>query len=56
MDDILDRDGYYESHGPDGARRLADEAAGRAHARLAEVEADTSVLDGIVSDLAVRTR
>ncbi len=54
VDDILDEDGFYVSDGPDEARRLADEAADRAHGRLAAVPADTSVLDGIVSDLAVR--
>jgi geranylgeranyl diphosphate synthase, type II len=55
VDDILDGDGYVVTHGPDGARRLADEAAGRAQARLAEVGADTSVLAGIVEGLATRT-
>jgi len=55
VDDILDGDGYVERHGPDGARRLADEAAERARARLAEVHADTSVLREIVDGLAVRT-
>ena len=55
VDDILDGDGYVERHGIDGARRLADEAADRARARLAEVDADTSVLRSIVDDLAVRT-
>lgn len=55
VDDILDGDGYVVLHGADGARRLADEAAGRARARLGEVTADTSVLTGIVDDLAVRT-
>jgi len=55
VDDILDGDGYVETHGADGARRLADEAADRARARLGEVDADTSVLAGIVDDLAVRT-
>ena len=54
VDDILDRDGFYVSDGPEGARRLADEAADRAHERLQAVSADTSVLDGIVSALAVR--
>ena len=43
VDDILDGDGYVERHGIDGARRLADEAADRARARLGEVDADTSV-------------
>ena len=42
-------------HGVDGARRRADEAAERARARLAEVDADTSVLREIVDGLAVRT-
>jgi geranylgeranyl diphosphate synthase type II len=54
VDDILDEDGFYVSDGPDGARRLADEAAERAHERLAAIPADTSVLEGLVSDLAVR--
>jgi geranylgeranyl diphosphate synthase type II len=55
VDDILDADGYVGTHGVDGARRLADEAAERARARLAEVEADTTVLREIVDGLAVRT-
>ena len=55
VDDILDGDGYVLAHGPDGARRLADEAAARARARLEEVDADTSVLREIVDGLAVRT-
>jgi geranylgeranyl diphosphate synthase type II len=54
VDDILDEDGFYVSDGPDGARRLADEAAARAHERLDGIDADTSVLDGIVAALAVR--
>jgi geranylgeranyl diphosphate synthase, type II len=55
VDDILDGDGYVVRHGVDGARQLADEAAERARARLAEVDADTSVLREIVDGLAVRT-
>ena len=55
VDDILDSDGYVASVGVDGARRLADEAADRARARLGEVDADTSVLRDIVDSLAVRT-
>jgi geranylgeranyl pyrophosphate synthase len=55
VDDILDGDGYVLSHGSEGARRLADDAAERAQARLAEVDADTSVLVGIVDGLATRT-
>jgi hypothetical protein len=38
-----------------GARALADDAAARARAALEQVDADTSVLAGIVDDLAVRT-
>src|SRR5919199_823055 len=55
VDDILDGDGYVLSHGEQGARELADEAAERAYARLAAVDADTSVLAEIVADLAART-
>jgi geranylgeranyl diphosphate synthase type II len=55
VDDILDSDGYVVTRGVDGARRLADDAAERARARLSEVDADTSVLREIVDGLAVRT-
>ena len=55
VDDLLDGDGYVLEVGEEGARRLADEAAARAHERLAEIEADTDVLVQIVDDLAVRT-
>jgi geranylgeranyl diphosphate synthase type II len=55
VDDLLDGDGYVLEVGEDGARRLADEAAERAHERLEEIDADTSVLGSIVDDLAVRT-
>jgi len=55
VDDILDGDGYVALHGAEAARRLADEAAESARARLAEVDADTSVLREIVDGLAVRT-
>jgi geranylgeranyl diphosphate synthase type II len=55
VDDVLDGDGYAAAHGEAGARRLADEAAERAHARLAAIPADTSVLAGIVGGLAART-
>ncbi|GIU95137.1 MAG: hypothetical protein KatS3mg012_1594 [Gaiellaceae bacterium] len=54
VDDLLDGDGLAERLGADGARRLADEAAERARERLAEVPADTSVLEALVDDLAVR--
>ena len=55
VDDILDGDGFVVTLGVDGARRLADDAAARARAALEQVDADTSVLAGIVDDLAVRT-
>jgi geranylgeranyl diphosphate synthase type II len=55
VDDILDGDGFVETLGMDGARQLADDAAARARAALEQVGADTSVLAGIVDDLAVRT-
>src|SRR2546430_4837671 len=55
VDDILDADGYVREHGPDAARRFADEAAKRARERLDGVEADTAVLRDIVDGLAVRT-
>jgi geranylgeranyl diphosphate synthase, type II len=55
VDDLLDGDGYAEAYGADGARRLADEAAARAQARLNEIPADTTVLAEIVASLAART-
>ena len=55
VDDILDGDGFVLERGVDGARRLADDAAARARAALEQVDADTSVLAGIVDELAVRT-
>src|ERR687886_373813 len=44
VDDILDGDGYVVTHGEDGARRLADEAAERAQAPAAHVPGALSVL------------
>jgi geranylgeranyl diphosphate synthase type II len=55
VDDILDGDGAVAEHGPEGARRLADAAAAGAQERLHTIAADTSVLAGIVDDLATRT-
>ena len=55
VDDILDGDGFVLDVGVDGARGLADGAAERAHARLATLDADTSVLAEIVDSLATRT-
>src|SRR5216684_3064424 len=47
VDDILDGDGYVLTQGEDGARALADDAAARACERLADIPAETSVLEGI---------
>jgi geranylgeranyl diphosphate synthase, type II len=55
VDDILDGDGYVLTHGLEGARRIADDAASRAQARLQAIDADTSVLEEIVAGLATRT-
>jgi geranylgeranyl diphosphate synthase, type II len=55
VDDILDGDGYAEELGAERARRLADAAAGRALARLGQIDADTTVLEEIVAGLAART-
>jgi geranylgeranyl diphosphate synthase type II len=54
VDDILDGDGAVLEHGAEEARRLADEAAARAHGRLRALGADTTVLAEIVSGLATR--
>ena len=54
VDDILDGDGYVVEVGETEARALADAAAERAEARLAEIPADTSVLAEIVAQLASR--
>jgi geranylgeranyl diphosphate synthase type II len=56
VDDVLDEDGYFLVHGADRARGLAADAAARAHERLGEIDADTSVLAKIVTDLSIRTR
>jgi geranylgeranyl diphosphate synthase type II len=55
VDDILDGDGYALTHGADGARRFADEAATRARERLGDIPAHTSTLVDIVDGLATRT-
>jgi geranylgeranyl diphosphate synthase type II len=55
VDDVLDGDGFVLTVGEDGARRLADEAAERAQARLAEIEAETTVLAEIIAGLQSRT-
>jgi len=55
VDDLLDGDGAVLRVGEEATRRLADDAADRARERLAAIPAETSVLEGVVSDLAART-
>jgi geranylgeranyl diphosphate synthase type II len=55
VDDVLDRDGAVATHGLEGARALADAAAERAQARLADLDADTSILAELAAGLAART-
>jgi geranylgeranyl diphosphate synthase, type II len=55
VDDLLDSDGYAARLGPEAARRLADDVAGRVRARLDELAVDTRVLRELVDLLAVRT-
>ncbi|HEX2303890.1 MAG TPA: polyprenyl synthetase family protein [Gaiella sp.] len=55
VDDVIDGDGYAAQLGADGARGVAADAARRAHARLRELDADTTVLAELVDELAVRT-
>jgi geranylgeranyl diphosphate synthase type II len=55
VDDLLDGDGAVLVHGEEETRRRADEAAERALSALAELDAETGVLRGLVEGLATRT-
>jgi geranylgeranyl diphosphate synthase, type II len=55
VDDLIDGDGYSARLGEEQARRLADDAARRSLARLADVPGDTTVLAELVEALTVRT-
>jgi geranylgeranyl diphosphate synthase type II len=55
VDDLLDGDGLAARLGADGARAVADGAAERAHASLAEINAETAVLSDLVAGLLTRT-
>jgi geranylgeranyl diphosphate synthase, type II len=55
VDDLLDGDGYAERLGVEEARRLADEVAARARARLDGTGAETQVLRELVEALTFRT-
>jgi farnesyl diphosphate synthase len=54
VDDMLDEDGLAAQLGAAAAQELAGEIEGRARARLGEIEADTSLLDELVSGLKRR--
>jgi geranylgeranyl diphosphate synthase, type II len=54
VDDVLDEDGLAAQLGSEGVHELADEIEGRARGRLAEILADTSLLDELVSGLKRR--
>jgi geranylgeranyl diphosphate synthase, type II len=54
VDDILDGDGFVVERGIDGARTLADEMSAHTRSRLAELDADTSVLGEIAAFVAAR--
>jgi len=54
VDDVLDGDGLAAELGSDRAHALADEIAKRARTRLDEIEADTSLLDELLTGLERR--
>jgi geranylgeranyl diphosphate synthase, type II len=54
VDDVLDEDGLATQLGNEGVGELADEVEQRARAHLAEIPADTSLLDELVSGLKSR--
>ena len=54
VDDVLDEDGLAEQLGIERTHELTDEIEQRARARLAEIPADTSLLDELVSGLKRR--
>jgi geranylgeranyl diphosphate synthase, type II len=54
VDDVLDEDGLAAQLGIERTHELAEEIEARARARLAEIPADTSLLDELVSGLKRR--
>jgi geranylgeranyl diphosphate synthase, type II len=54
VDDLLDADGLVQERGGEATRRLAADTEDRARAALAEIDADTSVVAELVSDLGAR--
>jgi geranylgeranyl diphosphate synthase type II len=55
VDDVLDGDGLALRLGSEGARRVADDSAARARARLADLNVNTFVLSELVNGLLSRT-
>ncbi len=53
-DDLLDGDGFAAELGEEGARSLAQETESSVRARLAELEAETSVLNVLVDEVVAR--
>ena len=56
VDDLVDRDGVVRERGEGEARALATAAEERARTKLAEIAADTSRLDELLSGLSMRAR
>jgi geranylgeranyl diphosphate synthase type II len=55
-DDLDDRDGAVALHGEERTRELAAEQAAQARASLQRVDADTSVVEVLLDELAARAR
>ena len=54
VDDLLDDDGFVNELGRESTAALAGETEGRARSRLDEIDADTSVLAGLLTQLTAR--
>jgi geranylgeranyl diphosphate synthase, type II len=54
VDDLLDDDGLVRELGRDGAKALAAETEAQARERLGAIDADTSVLEQLVDEVAAR--
>ncbi|MDQ3777739.1 MAG: polyprenyl synthetase family protein [Actinomycetota bacterium] len=56
VDDLLDRDGLVRERGEGATRRLAGETEDRARVALLAIDADATILSGLVSELCARVR
>lgn len=54
VDDLLDEDGLVQERGAEATRRLAADVEDRARTALGEIDADTSVVAELVSELGAR--